>query len=115
MQFRALITAIATVAITISQLAPPAAADNTKVVRGDRIRYVFEDSPETSNAPFPPNQDPAAVRSALREVIVRWGGRRIPLGQYLRSRGVRLSRVVTVKVQGESAAIYEYHDTKPAN
>ena len=92
-------------------VAPPALSQSATwnhPIHSDHIRMVYPDSSETSNAPFPPNANTKAVHDQLRTVIVSVHGRRMTLGDYLRSLHMQLSKVVTVKISGDTAAVYTY-------
>src|SRR5262249_21370861 len=101
------------VAATIQLAVMPAAsfaANNapSHAIPATHIKFVYPDSPETSNAPFPPNYDQKAVHSQLHNVIVLTHGRRVRLGDYLRTLRMDPSKVVTVKVQADAIAVYTY-------
>jgi len=85
-----------------------AQSHSSTVVSASHIRFVYPDSAETSNAPFPPNLDKQAVHTQLRTVLVRWHSRTLTLNQYLRGLHMDPEKVVTIKVQGETAAVYTY-------
>jgi hypothetical protein len=92
-------------------LSAPACATAAQAVQASHIRMVYPDAPEVSNAGFPPiQQDAKTVRDELRTIAVVSKGHHMSLGQYLRSEGVTLSKVVSIKVHGTSAAVYAYRN-----
>jgi hypothetical protein len=95
--------ALLALALALGVGAPVSAA---QTVSAQHIKFVYPDSPEMSNAPYPPAQSRQAVRDELRSTTVVSGTRHMTLAQYLRDNGVSPSSVVAVKVQGNAAAIY---------
>jgi hypothetical protein len=99
---------LASTALGFLTVADAQSGSSASPIHANRIRFVYPDAPETSNAPFPPNADKAAVHSALRTVMVSVHGHAMTMGQYLRSVHMDPGKVVTIKVAGDSAAVYTY-------
>jgi hypothetical protein len=98
------------VLLTTSTLAvsQPARAASDQAIQASHIKFVYPDSPETSNAPFPPEVNQHKVDGQLRTVVVHWHGRDMALGQYLRALHMKTSDVVTIRVYNGTAAVYTY-------
>lgn len=77
-------------------------------IPASHIRFVYPDSDQTSNAPFPPDQNPKKVEGQLRSIGIVYRGRRMTLGGYLRSMRMPESKVVTVRVLADTVSVYTY-------
>ena len=86
------------------------AVAGAQTVNAQHVKFVYPDSPQTSNAPYPHADSRAALQQQLRTItVVTISGRQESLRDYLRHNKISSQSVVAVKVQGDAATVFLAH------
>ena len=105
---RAVLVAALALGFVVPQASVPAWAqgDTTQPIKATDIHFIYPDTAQVSNDPYPPDRDQAQVDSQLKSVMVTSQDRTMTLGDFLKAAGYDLTKIMSVRVQNGTVAVY---------